>query len=221
MINNTTKQPDLEEDNQKDLQDPNSELADNQKNLQASNSDHADKQEELNPEKDNKDLPKYLRDLYKKEKQRREKIEQELQAIKQAEEDRTKSAEEKLAEKELKLEQREKQFKQEQARYALEKSLQAQNVDPNLVDLLLEKGTNQIDDDYSNLDDVVEELKNKYSTAFKTPETKPQPIGRVGVSQTTSSTSAMTRDEVERIILDPTIMPSKEVNKLAKEYGLY
>jgi len=167
------------------------------------------------------DLPKHLRSLYENTKKELDKTKAELEAIRKAEEDKQKTIEEKKAELELKYQELENKVKSQNFLHSLEKKLLTENINPEFSDLIMSKAEKLIDINSNNIDEVVSEIKTNYPSAFLAKELKPEPIGKVGVSATTSNNSfKMTKEQVTAIFYDPTKPLTKEINDLAKEYGI-
>lgn len=133
----------------------------------------------------------------------------------QAELDKSKSLEEKLIEREQKLKELEEQRLKDQTKYSLERDLLQANVNPEFLELMLDKGVNL------DSESPVEELQQLYPSAFVKTDEKPKPIGKVGVSQTASPSSPkMTREEVEKKIDDPFTKITPELKELAREHKI-
>lgn len=194
------------------MADPNSQPAQEQENIEVTDSNQEAQVQQPALENKTQEESTVLRDLRKKY----AKAAQELEALKKAEEDKNRTTEEKLAKAQADVEQLKKEKDQEIRRYQLEKELLANNVNPEFIDLMLAKGSS--DDDLSI---VVSELKTSYPSAFIKVEDKPKPIGNVGVNATNSQGGVvMTKEEVQRYLLDPNKPMTPEINKLADEYGL-
>jgi len=169
----------------------------------------------LDPEPKNATI-KQMRKQIQKEAQARAKAEKELEAIRQAELDKTKTLEEKALESQKRVEELEKLRKQDNTKYQLEKELLKNNVNTDFLDLILKEGLTMDNDDLSL---VVDELKEKYKSAFNSDD-KPKPIGKIGVNQTTGQSASMSKEEVMKIILDPSAKITPEIAKLVQEYKL-
>ena len=181
-------------------------MADNEQTTEEVTQDVTAQETQQN-EQDNSVLRKLRKELTK--------ANQELEALKKAEEDKTKSIEEKLAEERAKAETLSKQIEATNRKYELEKALLQNNVNPEFLDLMLARGATDED-----LSIVVSELKTQYPSAFVKEDVKPQPIGKVGVSVTNSPSTVLTKEEVQKLLLDPNKPLTPEVSKLADEYGL-
>lgn len=171
-------------------------------------------------ETDKPGSPSHLRKLLEAEKKAKQKLKEELEAIRQLEADKQKSVEEKLLEAKKENENLLLQAKKDKALSKLEKKLLTENVNTQLSDLILSKAEKLIDLDSNNLDEIVDQLKTDYPSAFFTPE--PKPLGQVGISATTSNNSlSLTKEQVLKLIYDKNKPITPEVDKMAKEYGIY
>lgn len=143
--------------------------------------------------KSENDLPKHLRSVIDKQSRELKKALAELEAIKKADEDKSKTLEEKLAEKELALKSKDEEIQKTLKQTSLEKQLLKSNINPEFVDLMLEKGLN------IGSDNVVEDLKTLYPSAF-TITTEQKPIGKVGTNITTGDTTIFTKEKALEIL---------------------
>jgi len=68
--------------------------------------------------------------------------------------------------------------------------------------------------------DIVSELQTQYPSAFVS-EVKQQPIGKVGTSITNGgNVPTYTKDQVAKLLLDPTTRITPELQRMANEYKL-
>jgi hypothetical protein len=176
------------------------------------------KQPEATTETDKPGSPNHLRKLLEAEKKAKQKLKDELEAIKQLEADKQKSVEEKLLEARKENENLLLQSKKEKALSTLERKLLTERVNTEFSDLILSKAEKLIDLDLNNLDEIVDQLKTDYPSAFSIPEAKP--LGQVGISATTSNNSfSMTKEQYLKLMNDETKPLTPEIKKLADENG--
>jgi len=178
--------------------------------------DIQDQQPELETPKNDNSVLRQMRQALKEANRQAREATKKLEAIEREKSEKDKTLEEKLAQEKQRAEELERKNQETLRRYELEKSLLQANVNSELLDLMLSKGVNSDDD----VDVIVDELKQSYPSAFQEEKAKPQPIGKVGVSQTTSVSASMTKEEVQRKLLDPNTAITPELSKLADEYGL-
>lgn len=176
------------------------------------------KQLEATIEADKPGSPSHLRKLLEAEKKAKQKLKDELEAIKQLEADKQKSVEEKLLEAKKENENLLLQSKRDKTLSNLEKRLLTERVNTEFSDLILSKAEKLIDLDSNNLDDIVDQLKTDYPSAFTIPEAKP--LGQVGISATTSSNSfTLSKEQYIRLMNDENKPLTPEIKKLADENG--
>jgi predicted RNase H-like nuclease (RuvC/YqgF family) len=129
----------------------------------------------------------------------------------------SKTLEEKVANLESKLQSSEQKAIEFQKKATIEKALLTNNVDPKLSKFLIDEAYSQLDDE-TDLNDIIENLKSEYSTAFQIADAKP--IGKVGTGATTSKTkSGYSRSEIEKLLADPNTPLTDELDKAARELG--
>lgn len=154
------------------------------------------------------------------ERAKREKLEKQLADIKKAEEDKNKTLEEKLLAREQELQEQRNKEKKLQSKYTLEKSLLSSNVNPEFVELMLDKGSTQISEDLSNIKEVVNELKTQFPSAFIEKTDTPKPIGKVGVSANQGSQVGISKEEAIRMLEDPNQPITKELREAISVHKL-
>jgi uncharacterized protein (DUF885 family) len=145
-------------------------------------------------------------------------LQAQLDKINKEKSDKDKSLEEKLAQAEADRAKREEELNNYRKKTQLEKSLLISGVDSKLAELLIDRAVDNVDDDYSNITEVIDELKTDYPQLFVE---KPKPVGKVGTPVVGSSKSSKyTKEEVEKLLRDPNTPLTDELDKIARGYGL-
>jgi len=162
--------------------------------------------------------PHDLRKQLEKANKKVAELAQQLTAKEQAELDKNKTLEEKLADKDRKLQEAEVKLKQTETTFSLKETLMNSNVSPEFLPLLLESAKSKLGE--VEVADIVSELQTQYPSAFVS-EVKQQPIGKVGTSITNGgNVPTYTREQVAKLLLDPTTRITPELQKMANEYKL-
>jgi len=132
--------------------------------------------------------------------------------------DKNKTLEEKLADKDRKLQEAEVKLKQTETTFSLKETLMNSNVSPEFLPLLVESAKSKLGE--VEVADIVSELQTQYPSAFVS-EVKQQPIGKVGTSITNGgNVPTYTKDQVAKLLLDPTTRITPELQRMANEYKL-
>ena len=159
-----------------------------------------------------------LRKQQREAKKEAQRLQAELDRINKEKSDKDKTLEEKLAELEANSNLKAKELSEYKKRSQLEKSLLVSGVDTKLAELLIDKAVENVDDDYSNIEDVIDTLKSDYPQLFVE---KQKVVGKVGTSVVGSSKSnKYTLEEVTRLLRDPNTPLTPELDKIAREYGI-
>jgi len=162
--------------------------------------------------------PHDLRKQLEKANKKVAELAQQLTAKEQAELDKNKTLEEKLADKDRKLQEAEVKLKQTETTFSLKETLMNSNVSPEFLPLLLESAKSKLGE--VEVADIVSELQTQYPSAFVS-EVKQQPIGKVGTSITNGgNVPTYTKDQVAKLLLDPTTRITPELQRMANEYKL-
>jgi len=148
-----------------------------------------------------KDLRTRFEAQLAKEKAEKKELKDKLDQIEKAEIDKNKSLEEKLAEKDSEILKIHKEARQSQTISQIEKELLKNNVDSEFQDLLLSKASLESDKEDFDLATTIENLKSQYPKAFAITNEEPKPIGKVGVSiSTSSSPQKLTREKAIELL---------------------
>jgi hypothetical protein len=162
--------------------------------------------------------PHDLRKQLEKANKKVAELAQQLTAKEQAELDKNKTLEEKLADKDRKLQEAEVKLKQTETTFSLKETLMNSNVSPEFLPLLVESAKSKLGE--VEVADIVSELQTQYPSAFVS-EVKQQPIGKVGTSITNGgNVPTYTKDQVAKLLLDPTTRITPELQRMANEYKL-